>query len=346
MQYGVIPTSFAERLALLSGAVPLPLIDLSFGVLKARVIMAGVRLGIFQALAQEAHGTEHLAKALRLDQSCLDLLLRSLVFAGYLQVHGERYALSTLARRTMITGARRELTGFAEWHYTQWEFIEHLEELIRTGEGVDFHATMTDPAAWGHYQKAMLEMARFDAPILARHVPVRKGATKLLDLAGSHGLMGATIARKHPPLRSTVVDLPAAIEHARRLASQEGHADIVDYRGGDLLNDDLGTGWDVVLLSNILHHFTPDVVRTILGRAHSALVPDGTVTVWELERPSRTKPPSEGDGLALFFRLISSAAAYSGEEYAQWMTQAGFTRTKVVRPRLRPGTVLVHGRLT
>jgi 2-polyprenyl-3-methyl-5-hydroxy-6-metoxy-1,4-benzoquinol methylase len=244
----------------------------------------------------------------------------------------------------MITGAKRELTGFAEWHYTQWEFVNHLEELIRTGQGVDFHVTMTDPEAWRHYQKAMLEVARFDAPILARHVPIRKGATRLLDVAGSHGLMGATIARKHPPLRSTVVDLPAAIEHARRLAEQEGHGDLVSYRSGDLTKDDLGTGWDVVLLSNILHHFTPDDVRAIIGRAHDALSTDGTVAVWELERPSRAKRPSEGDGVALFFRLTSSAAAYSGEEYAQWMTDAGFAQIKIVRPRLRPGTVLVHGR--
>jgi hypothetical protein len=216
MQYGVIPTSFAERLALLSGVVPLPIIDLSFGVLKARMIMAGVRLGVFQGLAQEPLTHERLAAALGLDSACLDLLLRCLVFAGYLELRGEHYALSTLARNTMIAGAKRELTGFAQWHYTQWEFIEQLEQLIRTGEGVDFHATMTDPDAWGHYQKAMLEMARFDAPILARRVPVRKGATRLLDVAGSHGLMGAAIARKHPPMRSTVVDLPAAIQHAHR----------------------------------------------------------------------------------------------------------------------------------
>jgi hypothetical protein len=99
-----------------------------------------------------------------------------------------------------------------------------------------------------------------------------------------------------------------------------------------------------VLLSNILHHFTPDDVRAIIGRAHAALGADGTVAVWELERPSRAKRPSEGDGVALFFRLTSSAAAYSGQEYAQWLTDAGFAQVKIVRPRLRPGTVLVHAR--
>ncbi|HUE84480.1 MAG TPA: methyltransferase [Vicinamibacterales bacterium] len=344
MQYGVIPTSLAERLALFAGAVPLPLIDLSFGVLKARMIMAGVRLGIFEALAQESHTHQTLAVTLKLDASCLDLLLRSLVYAGYLELHGERYALSSLAKDTMITGARHDLTGFAQWHYTHWKFIDHLEELMRTGVGVDFHATMTDPEAWGHYQKAMLEIARFDAPILARHVPVRKGATRLLDVAGGHGLLGATIARRHSPMHATVIDLPAAIEHARSLAQHEGHADIVEHRPGDLMTGDFGTGWDVVLLSNILHHLTPQLVRSVVARVHDALTIGGTVAIWELERPARSKRPSEGDGVALFFRLISSAAAYSGEEYKGWLEDAGFTHTKIVRPRLRPGTVLVHAR--
>jgi cyclopropane fatty-acyl-phospholipid synthase-like methyltransferase len=344
MQYGVIPTSLAERVALAAGAVPLPLIDLSFGVLKARMIMAGVRLGIFNALAQEPHTHQSLATTLKLDASCLEMLLRCLVFGGYLQLEGGRYSLSPLARKTMVDGAPREMTGFALWHYTQWQFIEHLEALIRTGEGVDFHATMTDPEAWAHYQKAMLEIARFDAPILKKHVPVRRGATRLLDLAGSHGLLGAAIARKHKGLRSTVIDLPAAIEHARRLAEEEGHADIVEHRAGNLLTDEWGPGWDVLLLSNILHHFTPDDVRGILRRSHDALETDGTVAIWELERPAPHKKPSEGDGVALFFRLISTAAAYSAEEYAAWLTEAGFTRVKIIRPALRPGTVLVHAR--
>lgn len=344
MQYGVIPTTLAERLALAAGAVPLPLIDLSFGVLKARILMAGVHLGVFNALAQESHTHESLAAALKLDAGCLELLLRCLVFAGYLKLHGDRYSLSSLARKTMVDGSSRELTGFARWHYTQWEFIEHLEQLVRTGQGVDFHTTMTDPEAWAQYQKAMLEVARFDAPILARHVPVRNGATRLLDVAGSHGLMGATIARKHAGLRSTVLDLPAAIEHAKRLANAEGHGDIVEHRTGNLLSDDFGHGWDVLLLSNILHHFVPHDVKSILQRAHHAMVADGTIAIWELERPASTRKPSEGDGVALFFRLTSSAAAYSGEEYRDWLQAAGFTRTKIVRPRLRPGTVLVHAR--
>ncbi len=344
MQYGAIPTSLAERLALAAGLVPIPMLDTVFGVMKARCVMAGVRLGIFEALAHEARSAASLAAALRLDESCLDLLLRSLVHCGYLEAEGDRFSLSLLARKTMVSGAPRELTGYVQWNYSQWEFAEHLEALVQSGQGLDFHATLTDPVAWGHYQKAMLETARFHAPILARHVPVRQGATRLLDVAGSHGLMGAAICRKHPPMRSTVVDLPAAIPHARALAHREGLGELVEHTEGDVTVGDFGADWDVVLLSNILHHFTPDRMMDILGRARAALAADGTLAIWEIERPSRHAPPSEADGVALFFRLTSSAGAYSGDEYSEWLAASGCERIKVIRPRLSPANVLIHGR--
>lgn len=344
MQYGAIPTSLAERVAMAAGLVPIPVLDTLFGMLKARCVMAGVKLGIFEALAQESRSPTSLAAALRLDESCLDLLLRTLVYCGYLDVEGDRFALSSLGRRSMISGAPKELTGFVQWNYTQWEFAEHLEALVRTGQGLEFHSTLKDAEAWGHYQKAMLETARFDAPVVAKHVPVRQGATRLLDLAGSHGLLGAAICRKHPPMRSTVIDLPEAIAHARLLAQHEGIGDLVEHRAGDLTCDDLGQGWDVVLLSNILHHFQPDQILAIVKRAHAALGDNGTLAIWEIERPSRDAKPSEGDGVALFFRLTSTAGAYSGDEYADWLTKAGCARVKIVKPRLSPGNVLVHAR--
>jgi 2-polyprenyl-3-methyl-5-hydroxy-6-metoxy-1,4-benzoquinol methylase len=344
MQYGVIPTSLVERIALASGLVPVPILDTMFGMLKSRAVMAGVSLGIFEGLALEAHTTASLAAALKLDAECLDLLLRSLVFCGYLELDGDRYSLSALGRRSMVEGSPRDLTGFVQWNYQQWEFTGHLETLVRTGEGVDFHQRMEDPDAWRHYQKAMLEGARFDAPFLAKRIPVRRGATRLLDLAGSHGLTGAAICRRHPPMRSTVIDLPAAIPHARELAAREGIADLVEHREGDLTRDDLGTDWDVVVLSNILHHFQPGRIADVLARAHRALANDGTVAIWEIERPRRESKPNQGDGVALFFRLTSTAGAYSGEEYAAWLEQAGFRKPTIVRPLLSPGGVLVHAR--
>jgi hypothetical protein len=345
MKYGLIPTSIVERIALWSGKVPVPMVDALFGPLKTRAIMAGVQLGVFEAMRDGKHAAADLAARLSLDADALEMLLRGLVVCDYVVQRGDRFALSPLARRTMIAGAPMELTGFLRFNYAQWEFIEHLEDLVRTGRGLDFHETMTSPERWRDYQRGMLEAARFDAPIVAARVPVAKGARSVLDLAGSHGLYGAMICRRHPPMRSIVIDLPQAVAHARANARAEGLDDVVTHRDGDLLTADLGRDHDVVLLSNILHHFVPERIVFILQRARAAMKNGGTVAIWEIEAPKKGSRVTEGDGAALYFRLTSTAGAFHGDQYAEWLGQAGFSSVRITRPALSPGNVLVTARL-
>src|SRR5262245_22019453 len=168
MNFGVIPETFLERVALWRRLVPVPILDLLFGPLKARIIMAGVRLGVFEALRDQSRTAAELAAALRLDRVAIELLLRALTRAQYLEERKGGYGLSPLARCAMVVGGPTELTGYARWNETQWRLLEQLETLVHTGRGVDFHRTLNDWQAWEHYQRAMFEVARFDAATLAR----------------------------------------------------------------------------------------------------------------------------------------------------------------------------------
>lgn len=340
MNFGVIPETFLERVALWLRLVPVPILDLLFGSLKVRIIMAGVRLGVFEAMRDQSRTARELAGALDLDDVALESLLRALTHVRYLKRRKDRYGLSSLARRTMVAGAPAELTGYARWNETQLQILEQLETMVRTGRGVDFHRTLNDRKAWEHYQRAMLEVARFDAATLARLAPIPAGATRMIDLGGAHGLLGAAICRRRPPMRSTVIDLPQAVEHGRALAHEAGHGDLVDYRAGDLLNDPLEES-DAALLANILHHFNPTQVAALLSRVRAALRPGGTVAIWELEAPRRDSRAGHGDLAALFFRLTSTSGAYHGAQYANWLAAAGFSAVRVLRPRSSPGRVLV-----
>ena len=341
MKYGVIPTGLSERLALAFGKVPIPLLDSLYGILKARSLMAGVRLGVFEALASGPQKSSELAPRLKLDERFLDLLLRNLVLAGYLAQRDGGYGLSKLGRRTMVPGGDLEMFGYVLWNYEQWEMVARLDDAVQCGRGVDFHNSLKDPEAWGHYQRGMLELARLEATTVARKVPVPRGARSLLDVAGSHGLFGAAICRKHPPLRSTVIELPEALTQARSLAASEGIDDIVEHRAGSLLQGDWGAGHDVVLLFNILHHFLPDEIAGILQRARSVLRPKGVIAVWELECPRPGSPVSVGDGAALYFALTSTGGAYHADEFAGWMERAGFESIRITRGKLTPGKILV-----
>src|SRR5262245_55240230 len=123
MQYGPIAETLLERVALWLGRVPVPLMDALFSIMKARGLMAAVSLGIFEALAKNPRTAHDLSRDLNLDHTTLELLLRSLVAAGYLRIDGSRFRLSPLSAKTMIPGAPMELAGFVRWNYVQWRMV-------------------------------------------------------------------------------------------------------------------------------------------------------------------------------------------------------------------------------
>ena len=341
MKFGVIPGNLLERLAIAAGKVPIPLLDSLYGPIKARALLTAVRLDLFAVIGTGWHSAASLAPQISADPAALDLLLRTLVFAGYLRQDGEQYALSKLARRSFLPQCNLPMTGLVRWNHWMWDMVAHMEDTIRTGHGVDYHASLQDPAGWAAYQRGMFEIARLNAPVVAKLIPVPRGATRLLDLAGSHGLFGAAVCRRHPGLRATVLDLPPAIEPAQALAREARIEDVVEHRAGDLLQDDLGQGWNVALLCNILHHFMPDGIARLLQRVHAALAPDATLAIWEIERPKAGSKAGDGDGAALFFRVTSTAGTYHGEDYSGWLQAAGFRAVRTRRPALSPGSVLV-----
>ncbi len=364
MKYKAQPQSFPERFALWAGMVPMPLLDTLFPLVKTRSLMAGLRLGVFEALRAGPAEASALAETLKLDAESLELLLRVLAASDYLVMKGSRFRLSPMARKTLLRGAPMDSRGYVEFNYMQWRFLDGLEDLVKSGTGLDFHRTMRDTWAWESYQRGMLEIALLHAPLLARHVPVRAGAVKLLDLAGSHGLLGAAICKRHPPMRSTVLDLPEALASARGLAREAGIADLVEHIAGDILKDDFqfvpdlvpesaspmrsaspGNPADVVLLANILHHFTPDQNQDILNRVHRSLKPGGTVAIWDIEKLAKGKPPELGhDASALYFRLTSTSRCFSASDYREWLTAAGFQSIQVKRSLRAPLHFLIHAR--
>jgi hypothetical protein len=346
VRYAIEPRGTAERLAIWLGLAPVAAIDVLVPLVQTRAIMAAVTLGVFEALRDGPRTPEDLARSCRLDGDCLELLLRVLASTRYARRLGARYALSRVGRRTLLRGSPAELCGYVELNYQQWRWIEGLESTLTSGTGVDFHAALPAASdAWAAYQRAMLELERPVAPLLARHIPVPRHARKLLDLGGGPGLLGAAVCAAHPRLTSTVIDLEAALPEAKRLAQAEGISPLVTHRAGDLIDCQLESNVDVVLLGNVLHHFSRTRRQQLLERAFESLNPNGTIAIWETEARAQTAAPElASDAIALYFRVTSSAPALTASELTRLLSDAGFERLELRRPLTARGRLLIHGR--
>lgn len=332
MKYKLVAENPIEAEALKSNITAQALFDPILPVLQARALMVAVRSGIFDEIGGGSSKADDLSTALSLDAGVLRMLLRVLSCAGYLISENDEYRLTEVALKSLCSRSPLCLSAWVELNYIQWNAITALENVLRTGQGIDLHQNLGGEKEWRTYQQAMLETARPVADWVASHVPIRKGAKRLLDIGGSHGLYGASICRRNPPLRSEVLELPDAVEPARNLAKQEGIDDVVVHRAGNALTDELGYQiFDAVFLGNILHHFTPDQNQKLLHKISSVLIRGGTVAIWDLKKPDfDSKPDLISDGFALLFRITSSTECYTEEEYCSWMSTAGFINIETI----------------
>lgn len=349
MRYGPIADDAFEEQLLASPRAPVALFDSFVPLVQASALMAGVRHGVFEGLRAGPRTANELAATLGVDADTLHLAMRVLTASNYL-VPGRQgqFELSELARSTLLDGSTGRLTAWVAMLDMWWTDFAKMGDVIRTGHGIDHHGTLRDPTDWNTYQTAMLENARIMAPLVAPMVPVKPGAQRLLDIAGSHGLYGALIARANPPLRSEVLDLPQAVEQAQKLGTAAGLDDVVTYRSGDVLVADLGADYDVVLLSNILHHFAPQQIVELLDRVRRAISTGGTVAIWEVcqQDADDVQPDLIGDAFALFFRLTSTARCYPASEFTGWLTNAGFTDVQIQALPVGRSLMLITGRAT
>jgi len=334
---GVIPESLLERVALRAGIVPVPLLETFGGLLLARTAMAGTQLGVFDAIGSERLAPAEVAARCGTDQRATAKLLFALAGHGYLSESAGRYELAPVARRWLLRDGPQTLRDNMLFRYDEWRYTESVEEFVRTGTPLDTHAKATGDE-WRRYQRGMRSLSTYAAKEVARRLPVPSRARELLDIGGSHGYFSVELCRRHQGLRSTVLELPAAIEHAAPLLAHEEMGERVVHRAGDALSDDLGSErYDVVFVGNLVHHFDDAQNLDLARRVARALRPGGVHTIFDvLSGSSPRKAGQIGAALELYFALTSLSGTWPAERMAHWQRAAGLLPRRPMRLRTSP----------
>ena len=342
MKIDVAAESPIERLALTLRQVPTPVFHTLMPMVAARALLVGTKLGVFEALGQDPLTAADVAAKLGTEPAATGKLLSALAGLGYLRAAGNGFVLSAAARRWLVSGSPRSLRDFIlEQEFDVFRWLEHLEDYVRTGQAVQAHDGFSDDG-WRAYQRGMRSLAGLSAAEVARRVPVPAGARQMLDIGGSHGYNSVVLCRRHPGLRSVVLDLPQAIRHAAPLLAREGMGDRVVHRAGDATTDDFGAAaFDLVLIAHAVHHFDAPANRDLARRAAHALRPGGFFVILDFVRPRSPNDAGQVGTLNdLFFALTSASGTWSSEELAEWQRGTGLEPRKPIPMRTMPDAVI------
>ncbi|HEY1357913.1 MAG TPA: class I SAM-dependent methyltransferase [Thermoleophilaceae bacterium] len=337
MRIGAVPQNPLEWAVARSNAAPRPLLETQMAYTLARLIMVGVKLGVFDALVERPLTAEEVAE--RCDSSVVGMgkLLFALAGADYLSGDGERYSLTPMSRK-WLSGSEHNLSDKLLFQFVEWDYLERAEDYVKTGEPLELHS-MTDSDEWDLYQRGMRAMANAFAPEAVKRMPVPKGAGEMLDIGGSHGYYSVSLCRGNDGLRSTVLDLPDAVEKAAPLLAAEGMGDRVVHKAGDALTEDLGSeAYDLILVSQLVHHFSEEQNRELAARIATALRPGGVHAVLDEFRPRDVKEAGQiGAMLEFYFALTSQSGTWAVGEISDWQRAAGLKPRKPIMFRSAPG---------
>jgi 2-polyprenyl-3-methyl-5-hydroxy-6-metoxy-1,4-benzoquinol methylase len=341
MRLDIVAENPVEQIALWSGLMPRPLMIAFWGMGYARCLMTAIRMGIFETLSRGPLTAADLAAELGADPLGTDVLLSALNGMGFLRKDGDSYRNSRVVDRWLVGTSAQSVVDAVRFFEDIWDQLDLLTEAVRTGEMRRFHDAPMPDGFWERYMRGLATMARPMSGMVARKVRLPAGASRLLDVGGGHGMFSVGMCRRCPGLRAEVIDLPDAAKHGREIVANEGFGDRVTYREGDMRVVDWGTGYDGVLIFNVLHNSTEEEGRSLLRRAFESLKPGGTVAIMDSEhRPRAGNNSFIGGYNELFFFLVSGTRAWPEATMRGWIEQAGFTSIRTTRLLALPEVII------
>ena len=152
---------------------------------------------------------------------------------------------------------------------------------------------------------------------------------RVLDVAAGHGIFGIEIAKRFPQSRVTALDWQNVLAVAAENAQHANVASRHSLMPGSAFEVDWGGPYDVILLTNFLHHFDLPTCQSIAAKALAALVPGGRVLTLEfIPDQDRIHPASTATFALTMLATTASGDAYTFEEYDRVFRQAGFSRNE------------------
>ena len=310
-------------------------LETAFAIQRTCSIRAAVDLEVFTAIKEGHTTTSALADRCNASERGLRMLADYLVMLGFLTKSDHTYALTQDSEVFLVKTSPAYLGGTLEFLLspTLFEGFCNLTEAVRKGGTTlpDQGTIAEEHPEWVTFARAMMPMMVGPANWIAGHL-VSTGGTinKMLDVAAGHGLYGIEIAKRFPAAEVTAVDWPNVLTVARENADAASLGDRHTTIPGSAFDVDLGEGYDLVLLTNFLHHFGIPECEDFLRKVRASMAPGGRVITLEFVPNDDRISPASADFALIMLVTTPGGDAYTFKEWDAMFQNAGFGRSELL----------------
>jgi ubiquinone/menaquinone biosynthesis C-methylase UbiE len=301
---------------------------------QTAALKGAVELDLFTAIGLGKGTAREIADECKASERGVRILCDYLCVLGLLAKDGQRYSLSAdsavfLDRRSPAYQGG-VLSFLLSPHLTS--NFSDVAALVRHGGTLqpDGGTLAPEHPAWVTFARAMTPMMALPAQLMARLIGGKANEPiKVLDIAAGHGIFGIEIAKLNAQAQIVAQDWPNVLEVAQENAKGAGVAERYQTLPGSAFEVDFGGGYDVVLLTNFLHHFDPATNLQLLRKVHGALKDGGrAVTLEFVPNADRISPPVPASFALMMLATTPKGDAYTYPELENMFTKAGFIRSE------------------
>jgi O-methyltransferase domain/Dimerisation domain len=313
----------------------------------AQALKGAIDLDVFTAIAEGNTTAKALAESRQASERGMRILCDYLTGTGFLIKADGEYGLTPDTAAFLDRRLPSYIGGSVEFllSTTMAQAFDDVAAAVRKGgTALGDKGTMShDNPVWVKFARAMQHLAFVMAQTLTELIkldPSKK--TKALDISASHGLYGLAFARQYPKLEVVAVDWANVLEIGRENAKKFGASDRWRALPGSAFDADFGEGYDLALIPNFFHHFSPPTNEKLMRKIHAALNEGGrAVTVEFVPNEDHTEPPH---ALTLSLIMLATTAegdAYTFTEYEKMFANVGFSRSELIQPSMGIEQVII-----
>lgn len=300
----------------------------------AAALKAAIELDFFTAIGAGADTASAVASRCHVSERGARILCDYLVLREFLTKTGDRYALAPDAAAFLDRRSPTYVGSAADFissPFLQDEFRKFAGAVRKGGTLMGPEGSLApEHPMWVEFARSMGPLQTLSAEMIAKLLGADSAAKcKVLDIAAGHGMFGVTLARHNPNAEIYAQDWPAVLEVARENAQKAGVSSRYHTIPGDAFHVDLGSGYDLILLTNFLHHAGPAAIEAFMRKVHAALKSGGrAVTLEFVPNDDRVSPPEPASFAIIMLATTPAGDAYTFAEYDRMFRNAGFAKNE------------------
>jgi ubiquinone/menaquinone biosynthesis C-methylase UbiE len=299
---------------------------------RSVALRGAIDLDLFTAIADGNKSLSAIAAHIKASEKGTRVLCDFLTILGLLIKHSGEYSLTPDSAAFLNRHSPAYLGTMANFLMSPHVagMLEDITGVIRHGGALpsDHGALEPDHPMWVEFARSMAPMMQMPAELIAKMFAGSK-PIKVLDISAGHGLYGIAFAKHNPNAKVTGLDWANVLEVAKENAGKAGVSERYSTIAGSAFDVDFGSGYDIILIPNFLHHFDVATIEKLLGKVHSALAPGGMVITPDfIPNEDRISPHRD----AMFsMQMLSTPAgdAYTYSELEKMFRNAGFGRNEM-----------------